>query len=71
MKRLDSLKKNTSEQELNNKEKNRGIDFIVSGGKKKKIPTISLKINKTISLFKREIDINFNFSVFHRKKENQ
>lgn len=71
MKPLDSSKKNTSEHKLNNTEKNRGIDFIVSGGKRKKIPTISLKINKIISLFKREIDINFNFSIFYRKKENQ
>ena len=47
---------------------NRGIDFILSGGKKKRKP-FHIIFDNVVCFFNREIDIYFEFSLNLRKKK--
>lgn len=65
MKRLNSSKTKKSRSDLNSSsdEKiNRGVNLILTGGKKKEKNLIDVKFNKVFSLFNKEIPIKFNFS---------
>ncbi len=53
----------------NNPKINRGIELILSGGKKKRKP-FHILLNKVVCFFNREIDIYFEFSLNLRKKNN-
>ena len=48
--------------------KNRGIELILSGGKKKRKP-FHILLNKVVCFFNTEIDIYFEFSLNLRKKK--
>ena len=48
---------------------NRGIELILSGGKKKKSQPFSIIYEKLILLFKKEITIYFELSIKTRKIE--
>ena len=47
---------------------NRGIEFILSGGKKKRKP-FHIIFDNVVCFFNREIDIYFEFSLNLRKKK--
>lgn len=58
---------------INNREDhiNRGVNFILSGGKKKQPKTHRIKFEKIVNLFRREITISFVLSLGIRKKETR
>jgi len=47
---------------------NRGVDLMLSGGKKKQKKPFHITLNKMINFFNKEIDIYFEFSLAVRKK---
>ena len=53
----------------NNIPVNRGVELILSGGKKKRKP-FHILLNKVVCFFNTEIDIYFEFSLNLRKKNN-
>ena len=52
----------------NNIDVNRGVELILSGGKKKKRKPFHIILEKMICFFNTEIDIYFEFSLNLRKK---
>ena len=58
---------------INNKEDhiNRGVEFILSGGRKKQPKAHRIVFEKIVNLFKREITIRFDLSLGIRKKETR
>ena len=48
---------------------NRGIEVILTGGKKKQKQPFHILINKVICFFNTEIDIHFEFALNVRKKK--
>ena len=70
MKQSNSLKNNKlSEQELNKKNENlnRGVELLLNSGLKKKSNPIHIIFKKIVYCFKREIKINFEFSLNIKK----
>ena len=53
----------------NNIDVNRGVELILSGGKKKKRKPFHIILDKMICFFNTEIDIYFEFSLNLRKKK--
>jgi len=53
----------------NNIDVNRGVELILSGGKKKKRKPFHIILEKMICFFNTEIDIYFEFSLNLRKKK--
>ena len=47
---------------------NRGLEFILNGRKKKPSKQIHIVLSKVLCIFKRELDIHFEFSFSLRKK---
>ena len=45
----------------------RGVELILSGGKKKRPKSFSIGLNKVISLFRRKITIHFDFFIDIKK----
>ena len=64
-----SKNKKLSKNKINkvNIPKNRGLELILSGGKKKRKP-FHIILNKMICFFNKEIDIYFEFSLNLRNK---
>ena len=58
---------------INNKEThtNRGVEFILTGGKRKQPKTHQVKFEKIVNFLKREITIRFELSLGIRKKETR
>jgi len=46
---------------------NRGIEFILNGGKKKQPKPFRIRFEKMVRFFRRELDIYFEFSLRSRK----
>ncbi len=70
MKQSNSLKNNkSSEQELNKKNEhlNRGVELLLNSGFKPKPHPIHIIFKKIVYCFKREIKINFEFSLNIKK----
>lgn len=68
MRQLNFLKsKKLSDTSINNDISNRGVDYILSGGKVKKQDTHSLTFGKIINFFKREIHIFVHLSLGIKK----
>ncbi len=70
MTQSDSSKNNKSSEEDLNKTKdhlNRGIEFILNGGKKKQPKPFQIVLDKMVCFFNREVNIYFEFS-FRTKK---
>ena len=65
-----SKKKKLSNSKINkiNTYRNRGVELILSGGKKKRKP-LHILFNKIVCFFNTEIDIYFEFSLNLRKKK--
>ena len=53
----------------NNIDVNRGVELILSGGKKKKRKPFHIIFNKMVCFFNTELDIYFEFSLNLRKKK--
>ncbi len=71
MKQYNSLKKKESSPLNINKTddySDRGVELILSGGKRKLKKTFEVYLNKMLILFNRKITINFEFS-FDIKKD--
>ena len=66
-----SKNKKLSKTSLNNENipSNRGIEFILSGGKKKKRKPFHIIFDNIVCFFNTEIDIYFEFSLNLRKKK--
>ena len=65
-----SEKKKLSNQDINKnetREVNRGVELILNGGKKQSKP-FHIIFEKMVCFFKREVTINFEFSLNIRKK---
>jgi len=58
---------------INNKEDhiNRGVEFILTGGKKKQPKTHRIGFEKIVNFFKKEVTIRFELSLGIRKKETR
>jgi hypothetical protein len=58
---------------INNKEDhiNRGVEFILTGGKKKQPKTHRIGFEKIVNFFKKEITVRFELSLGIRKKETR
>lgn len=58
---------------INNKEDhiNRGVEFILTGGKKKQPKTHRMGFEKIVNFFKKEITVRFELSLGIRKKETR
>jgi len=70
LKQFDSLKNNKlSNHELNKKNEhlNRGVELLLNSGFKPKPHPFHIIFNKIIFCFKREIKINFEFSINIKK----
>jgi len=66
----DSSKNTKSSEEGINKSTdhfNRGIEFILNGGKKEQPKTFYIILDKIVCFFKREVNIYFEFSLSIRK----
>lgn len=48
---------------------NRGLEFFLNGGKRKQPKTCQFTLNKVVCFLKREVAINFEFSLNIRKKK--
>lgn len=48
---------------------NRGLELFLNGGKRKQPKTCQVMLNKVVCFLKREVTINFEFSLNIRKKE--
>ena len=64
-----SEKKNFSELSINKSKtcSNRGVDLLLNGGKKRP-KSFQIRFEKMVCFFKREVTINFEFSLNLRKK---
>jgi hypothetical protein len=58
---------------INNKEDhiNRGVEFILTGGKKKQPKAHRIGFEKIVNFFKKEVTIRFELSLGIRKKETR
>ncbi len=69
MTQLNSSENNKSPEEGINKfeNHNRGIEFILNGGKKKQPKPFQIVFDKMVCFFKREVSIYFEFSLKVKK----
>ena len=70
MKRLDTSKNKKSSNDSINKSEyqiNRGIELIISGGKRKQAKPFHMVLQKMVCFFNREVTIYFEFSLNSRK----
>jgi len=60
-----------SDHNINKSEdhRNRGIDFILNGGKKKQTEPFHIIFEKMVCFLKREVTIYFEFSIKARKRQ--
>jgi hypothetical protein len=61
------------DKNINNKEDhiNRGVEFILTGGKKKQPKAHRIGFEKIVNFFKKEITVRFELSLGIRKKETR
>ena len=63
-----SENRRSSPEDINNSVPNRGVDFILNGGRRKHSKNFHIIFEKMVCFFRREVTIYFEFSLKARKK---
>ena len=65
----ENTKSSSLDINKNEDHRNRGIEFLLNGGKRKQTEPFHIILEKMVSFLKREVTIDFEFSISTRKRE--